>query len=76
MKRIILLVAVCGSAIVFTSSCRRCSTCSYTFKPNGTTVDSTISVPQVCGNKQDRDTYENSVKADAALVGGEVTCEN
>ncbi len=76
MKRIFLLLAICASAIVLTSSCQRCSTCSYTYKPFGSTIDSTIAVPQECGNKQDRETYENSVKADAALVGGEVTCEN
>ena len=76
MKKILLPLFVCASIIVLSSACKRCSTCSYTYRPYGTLADSTVEVAQSCGNKQDRTAYENSVKADAALVGGVVTCDN
>ena len=76
MKKIILPLLFCASIIALSSSCNKCSTCSYTYRPAGTAADSTVEVAQDCGNKQDRTAYENSVKADAALVGGVVTCDN
>ncbi len=76
MKKTLLLLVVCSVIAGFTSSCKRCSTCSYTYRPYGAAADSTVEVPQACGNKQERTTYENNVKADAAMVGGEVTCDN
>lgn len=75
MKKTLLFLFVCSNIIIFSSSCKRCSTCSYTFRPYGTSADSTVEVAQTCGNKQERLAYENSVKADAALVGGVVDCK-
>lgn len=76
MKRILLSIVICASVLALASSCKRCSECSYTYTPYGSTVDSTITVAQECGNKQDREAYENSVRADASLVGGVVSCED
>ena len=76
MKRILIALSICTIMLTFTSSCKRCIECSYTYTPAGSTTDSTLSVAQKCGNKQDRETYENNVRADAALVGGVVKCDN
>lgn len=76
MKKILLSIAVCSVVAIFSSSCKRCSTCSYTFRPAGTSADSTVDVAQLCGNKDERTAYENEVKADASKVGGTVTCDN
>ncbi len=76
MKKILLPLVVCSIFLAFSSSCKRCSTCSYTFRPNGAAADSTVETAQLCGSKQERTDYENSVKGDAAKVGGTVTCED
>ena len=76
MKRILLTIAIFTVVLSVNTSCKRCIECSYTYTPYGSTTDSTISVAQECGSKLDRESYENDVRADAALVGGVVNCEN
>ena len=76
MKRILLTLAICATVLTLATSCKKCVKCSYTFTPYGSTVDSTVTVAQECGRKEDRTAYENTVRADAALVGGVVTCDN
>lgn len=76
MKRILLSLAVFATVLTVSSSCKKCVKCSYTYTPYGSTVDSTITVAQECGTKKERQAYENTVRADASLVGGVVTCDN
>ena len=76
MKKLLLTFSIGVLFLTLTSSCERCIECSYTYTPYGSTQDSTIHVAQECGNKQDRQTDENEVRAEASLVGGEVTCDN
>ena len=76
MKKLLLTFAIGVVVLTLTTSCERCIACSYTYTPYGSTQDSTVNVAQECGNKQDRQTYENEVKAEASLVGGVVNCDN
>ena len=74
MKKL-LIISVLSVLALAGTSCKRCLTCSYVYKPAGTSLDSTINVPQECGVAKNREAYENSVRSEAALVGGVVTCE-
>ena len=76
MKKIFLVLTAFVGVALFTSSCKKCTTCSYTYRLPGTTSDSTITYAEQCGNKADNKNYENSVKADASNNGGTVTCKD
>ena len=72
-RNTLFLIAVIATLTV--ASCTRCKKCSYTYKYNG--VDSTKTLLQTCGNAKELNTYENSVKAEAARNNAttDVTCE-
>lgn len=74
MKKATLFVAVLAFAAMSFTSCKKCSTCKYTWDAGGTT--STYTYPEVCGKKSEVETYEKNAKAAATLVDGTVTCDN
>jgi hypothetical protein len=68
------LVVVAAAAFVMTlPSCKKCSTCKYTYDLLGT--QTTYTYPELCGKKSEIETYENACKSGATLVGGTCTCE-
>jgi hypothetical protein len=74
MKRIITLLSV----VLFTfgafslQSCKKCSTCTYTYQVAGETKQFTY--PELCGSKSDIDDYEQACSVAAAAVGGTCSC--
>ena len=72
MKKALLFFAV--AAFSFTlPSCKKCSTCSYTWGTGASAQ--TVNNPEVCGKKKDVEAYEDACKASAALVSGTCNCE-
>ena len=74
MKKVsvILIALMVGVAFTF-SSCKKCSTCKYTYDLLG--VSQTYEYPEECGKKNDIDAYEQACKDAAALAGGSCTCD-
>lgn len=69
-----LVFAVAAAAFLFTlPSCKKCSTCKYTFNDGSGT--STYTYPEQCGNKKDIDAYEKACETGAASVGGSCSCD-
>lgn len=74
MKRLITLMCV----VLFTlagfslQSCKKCSTCTYTYQVAGETK--TYTYPELCGSKNDIDDYEQACSEAAAAVGGSCSC--
>ncbi len=71
MKKValILVFAMCGVALSF-QSCKKCSTCSYSYGGYSYTY------PEQCGNSSDIDAYKSACQTAAMLVGGTCTCTN
>jgi len=74
MKKLfaLLIVATFFVGSVSLQSCKKCSTCKYTYSIMGYTQ--TYDFPEQCGNKSDIDAYEQACKDAAAQVGGNCTC--
>lgn len=51
--------------------CEKCKTCSYSYTENGVEK---IYRSQVCGNKDDRDSFENLVSEQADSMKVQYTC--
>lgn len=68
-------LVVLGAAVFMLSlpSCKKCSTCKYTFTSAGQT--DTFTYPEQCGKKKDIEAYEDACKTGATLVGGTCTCD-
>ncbi len=60
-----------GSSLSF-SSCDTCTTCAYTYDFGG--ADTTITLPEVCGNKAIIEEFKDQTAATAVLVNGRVSC--
>jgi len=57
-----------------TQSCKKCTTCSYTYQnPSGTDI-LTYAYPELCGNSSDIDDYKNACGVAAAAYGNTCTC--
>lgn len=67
MKKVLLLAVVFSFGLSFTS-CKKCSTCTYT--AGGQTVTS----PEVCGSSSEIDDYESQQEAAATAAGAQVNC--
>jgi hypothetical protein len=71
MKHLLVLAAL--TTALFSASCNKCVTCSYTFTYNG--KDSTVNRPEVCGNPTEITNEENTTKAVSARAGAlDFTC--
>jgi hypothetical protein len=72
MKKVLVVLA--AAAFVMTlPSCKKCSTCKYTYDVLGTTE--TVQLQEVCGKKSEVNDYEDACKASAAVFAGSCTCE-
>lgn len=72
MKKFVVILAA-AAFMVSLPSCKKCSTCKYTYDLLGT--QTTTNIPEVCGKKSEVNDYEDACKASAALVSGTCTCE-
>jgi hypothetical protein len=66
---LVVLFAVAGLSL---QSCKKCTTCTYTYQLAGETK--TYTYPELCGSKSDIDDYENACVVAAAAVGGTCAC--
>jgi hypothetical protein len=75
MKRILpfLFVAFFVAGALSFQSCKKCTTCSYTYQVAGQDI-ATYTYPELCGNSNDIDNYENACAAAAAVYGNVCTC--
>ncbi len=72
MKKVLVVLA--AAAFVMTlPSCKKCSTCKYTYDFLGT--QTTYTYPETCGKKKDVEAYEDACAAAATLAGGSCTCD-
>lgn len=66
---IMMLLFVGG---LYMSSCKKCTTCTYTYDVGGQQLSYTY--PELCGNKSDIDDYEAVCAQAAAVYGNACTC--
>lgn len=68
------MMAVLVAGFAFTlPSCKKCSTCKYTWT-DGAGTSQTFTYPEQCGKKKDIDAYESACKTAAAVVSATCTC--
>jgi hypothetical protein len=73
MKKVTLAFFALGIIALFGfNSCKKCTTCEYTYYAGG--VPFTYTYPEECGKKSDIDAYEAACKSSASLVGGTCIC--
>jgi hypothetical protein len=72
MKKFLVVVAA-AAFVMSLPSCKKCSTCKYTYDVLGT--QTTYTYPEVCGKKSEVENYENTCKSAATLVGGSCSCD-
>jgi hypothetical protein len=72
MKKALVILAA-ATFIFALPSCKKCSTCKYTYN-DGAGSSATFTYPEQCGKKKDIDNYETACKNAATLVGGTCTC--
>ena len=77
MKKIlfVLLIAFLFVGAFSMQSCKKCTTCSYTYQVVGQPV-ATYSYPELCGNSTDINNYEDVCHDAAAVYGNTCTCVN
>ena len=75
MKKIltVLLVAFFFVGMFSIQSCKKCTTCSYTYQVAGQPV-ATYNYPELCGNSSDINDYENTCAPAAAAYNNTCTC--
>lgn len=75
MKRIlsVLFVAFLFAGTFSMTSCKKCTTCSYTYQVAGQPL-ATYNYPELCGNSSDINNYEDACAAAAAVYGNTCTC--
>jgi len=69
MKKLTILTAVAVFSVFTFSSCRKCTTCKYTYK-DSSGMETTYTYPEACGKKKDIEAYEAAAKAGAAVYSG------
>lgn len=70
----ILFVAFLLMGSLSMQSCKKCTTCKYTYTgPQGQT--STYEYPEVCGNRDDINTIEDICADESAAVAGDCFCD-
>ncbi|HQW06713.1 MAG: hypothetical protein IPH05_02025 [Flavobacteriales bacterium] len=74
MKKFLVFAA--AAAFVFAlPSCKKCSTCKYTYS-DGAGGTTTVTTGEACGKKKDIDAWESACKTSAALyTSGTCTCD-
>jgi hypothetical protein len=72
MKKFVVVLAA-AAFMVALPSCKKCSTCKYTYTLAG--ASTTYTYPEVCGKKSEVEDYEAACSAAATLVGGSCTCD-
>ncbi|HEY9115400.1 MAG TPA: hypothetical protein VIN10_11930 [Bacteroidales bacterium] len=75
MKKIltVLLIAFLFAGAFSIQSCRKCSTCTYTYEVVGQPV-ATYTYPELCGNSNDINNYEEACAQAAAAYGNTCNC--
>jgi len=75
MKKIltVLFVALLFAGSFSMLSCKKCTTCSYTYQLAGQDVV-TYNYPELCGNNNDIDDYKDVCSAAAAVYGNTCLC--
>jgi hypothetical protein len=70
MKKLFVLLAVAAffAGGMSLQSCKKCSTCKYTYTYYGYTQ--TYDFPEECGSSSDIDAYEQACRDAAYLAGG------
>ncbi len=73
MKKVLMFAAAAFVASTMFTSCKKCSTCKYTYDSAGTSM--TYTYPEYCGKKKDVESYESACKTAAALyTSGSCSC--
>jgi hypothetical protein len=54
-------------------SCKKCTTCSYTYQVAGQPI-ATYTYPELCGNSNDINDYKDVCAQAAAVYGNSCTC--
>lgn len=77
MKKIltVLVIAFFLLGAFSMQSCKKCTTCSYTYQVAGQPV-ATYTYPEVCGNSSDINDAEDVCAQAAAVYGNTGTCTN
>ena len=75
MKQILtfLLAAFFIVGALSIQSCKKCTTCSYTYQIAGQDL-ATYTYPELCGNSSDINDYEDACAAAAAVYGNTCIC--
>jgi hypothetical protein len=75
MKKIltVLLIAFLFVGAFSIQSCKKCTTCSYTYQIAGQPI-ATYTYPEVCGNSDDINNAEDVCATAAAIYGNTCTC--
>ena len=72
MKKFLVFAA--AAAFVFAlPSCKKCSTCKYSYTFLG--APAVYTYPEVCGKKKDIDAYEAACATAATAAGVSCTCD-
>ena len=76
MKQIltVLILAILLMGAFSMGSCKKCATCSYTYKTAGGTELLTYTYPELCGYNSDINDYEDICATAAAAYGNTCTC--
>jgi NADH:ubiquinone oxidoreductase subunit F (NADH-binding) len=73
MKKFVVVLAA-AAFMVALPSCKKCTTCKYTYTSGGSTT--TFTYPETCGKKKDLDAIESTCKtAASAYSGASCTCD-
>lgn len=75
MKKITLIFvgAMIAASFLFTS-CRKCTTCTYTY-PDGWGGTQSYTYPETCGNSKAIKDYEDACEAAASAYGESCSCD-
>lgn len=73
MKNFLLPIAFVFLVVCGFSSCKKCSTCSYTFT-DAQGHEQTYEYAEACGSKKDIEAYEAEAAATALEFDGTATC--
>lgn len=73
MKKALVILA--AAAFVFAlPSCKKCSTCKFSYTDPLTNQTVSVDQPEVCGKKKEIDDYEAACKTAASVFGTTCNC--
>lgn len=76
MKTLVKVIITMLVVLAFTQSCKKCTSCNYTYKSPSTQKDTTESFGEACGTPSDIDNYEKSCDQSARQYGAECRCSS